>query len=651
MINASDSIHIFKTDSRMSNFRDNWQNVHENAAFIIAFISPHLNFDSVCRDLRQIVQTTPIICVSSAGELCGDGQNAQASLYCPADNTWDNIVIQVFTKDMIDQVSIQTVSLANDDLRSGSIHQTPQQRVTAISSQLKDINLPFTLNARDSFALTFVDGLSASENYLMEAVYEAAKFPCIFVGGSAGGKFDFKNTYLFNGKDVVQHSAIMAFVKLKSGYKYSVLKSQNFNYTDKSVLVVGAVPEKRQVLTTIDPKTHQLTSIIDAMCKMMNCSPEKLSQNLAGYTFAIKIEGEMFVRSVAGIDLDNKIVSFYCDINPGDELHLVKATDFVEQTRRDISAFLAGKPNPIAAILNDCILRRLNNGALLGNTGGLWNIPVAGFSTFGELLGINVNQTLTAVVFFKDDPNLSFTDKFIDNFPINYARFASYFTKGRLNQQKLLNEIRRSIISRLIPFIEDTSRLMGELIELISKSEHVQESVEAIQRNLDAKIHEISASSRAGVLETEFKKVETVTKQMIQIVSRIDTINAQTNLLSLNATIEAARAGEAGRGFAVVANEVRKLAVDTKETLGNINQSLKSVSDSIKILGTHIDETETNLDRAQRGLNDVMADIGKIFDSFNDIQTSMSNIEATVNSQKAIFVHVNEDVQKLRQID
>lgn len=92
----------------------------------------------------------------------------------------------------------------------------------------------------------------------------------------------------------------------------------------------------------------------------------------------------------------------------------------MDQTRRDLDAFLRDKPPAIGAILNDCILRRLNNESQLRNMSNMWPMPVAGISTFGELFGININQTLTAIVFF-DVREKPLNDPFIDMFPIHYA--------------------------------------------------------------------------------------------------------------------------------------------------------------------------------------------------------------------------------------
>lgn len=607
------------------------------ARLVLGFVKPSVDIASVGRKIKSIFPSATVILASSSGLLCSRMKEM------PLDNLYgDGIEGSDITLLLMSHRIIKNIHVAN--IKLGKEISNPKEQIALIGREVDRINVPFKMSHLDTLAYTLVDGLSGAESFLMEAIYNSPKGggDAFYVGGSAGGKLDFKNTYIFNDGSVVQNSAVITYIKLNPGYHFGIFKTQNFEPTATKFTVLQANLKDRILSEFLDRANNLSKNVIDALSDHFRCKPEALPDMMKDHVFAIKIQDEYYVRSVAAFDFQNKHISMYCDVDSGEELYLLKRTDLIQATRRDYDNFRQGKPEPIGAIFNDCILRRLNNNSNLAKLTLFQNIPVAGFSTFGELLGVNINETLSAIFFYSSTED--FSDEFVDNFHLKYSQFKSYFLQRKVQQLELINSINQMMLQQLkagLPTFQAVTHVLEDAAEEIDEVQGDLESIEENFKSFTKKLVDtVQSSSDKMNMQEQIKELLTNINGLNDIFAIINDIAEQTNLLALNAAIEAARAGNHGRGFAVVAKEVRKLAERTKKSLDDTKQEVQTVIQDVQIINEALNVSSQNMQEITQQTVDISSTISNLIAGGRQISTMLSS---KVGASK----DVDQEVEKI----
>lgn len=132
------------------------------------------------------------------------------------------------------------------------------------------------------------------------------------------------------------------------------------------------------------------------------------------------------------------------------------------------------------------------------------------------------------------------------------------------------------------------------------------------------------------------ERINAASNRIGDIISEIESIASQTNLLSLNASIEAARAGESGRGFAVVADQIRVLA----------NQSAKAAVDTRELIEGSIREVS----EGNRAAENVAAAIGSVVDGIKQIADFSKNLKTMVDDQTEAMRQAEKGINQISEV-
>ncbi|MEY4270196.1 MAG: hypothetical protein RLZZ58_1412, partial [Pseudomonadota bacterium] len=157
--------------------------------------------------------------------------------------------------------------------------------------------------------------------------------------------------------------------------------------------------------------------------------------------------------------------------------------------------------------------------------------------------------------------------------------------------------------ARVESVAEAASRAHDAIQQVAGAARQLRDSVAHIGNETTTQTDAVRQANSAT--ETGVASVRALTHDaegMRELITLIEGIARQTNMLALNASIEAERAGDAGRGFAVVAQEVKKLAGETQAGIGNIGSFIDGVRDRMAAADrsmTHVAaQVETIADRA-----------------------------------------------------
>lgn len=200
----------------------------------------------------------------------------------------------------------------------------------------------------------------------------------------------------------------------------------------------------------------------------------------------------------------------------------------------------------------------------------------------------------------------------------------------------------------------------------------IRQEATAKKENTGVKMKELSEVLEASVAESEqVNHISELTNEILEIANK-------TNLLALNASIEAARAGDAGKGFAVVADEISKLAANSKETAGNIQQISDIVTTAVKTLADNaiqviefinenvladydayvetgakyentallIEEMLVNFSSGANKLNEV---VGDMTERINSISSSVQESSNAINMSAASSTEIVGEIQGINE--
>ncbi|MEZ6938941.1 methyl-accepting chemotaxis protein [Aeromonas sp. S12(2024)] len=239
-------------------------------------------------------------------------------------------------------------------------------------------------------------------------------------------------------------------------------------------------------------------------------------------------------------------------------------------------------------------------------------------------------------------------------------------SSGQLNQQaksshNMAEKANRGLtrqqneISQIATAVHEMS---ATAVEVAGNAEQTAEAARSSSRSCENGKQVIARNQRSITnLATQVEQASSIIQELEKnaqeintILSTIQGIAEQTNLLALNAAIEAARAGEQGRGFAVVADEVRVLSQRTHSSTVEIRSMIETLQRNTQGAVSTMHEGQLLAQNSVDDANNATLALEQITASINQISDMATQISSAAEEQRAVTDEVSRNIQAVKDV-